>query len=213
MWLIAITFLSVGFGDIVPNTYCGRGIAVSTGMMVRAGRKLHEVPTVFAKPSRSSNTSLTATTIARRNVRVWRRVVGFVSKVSLVTHFSSVKIAFSNKEFIYLLARATVPGEVVLTGTPNNRSVALHALHPPIMPVVNPCCSNRGAQYTRPQPSRDARLRRHVTRCNSRIKHRASLQPDRRDERRERTIDRSRLVHVADRSADSRVSFYFGGLR
>ncbi|XP_023318045.1 small conductance calcium-activated potassium channel protein [Trichogramma pretiosum] len=33
MWLIAITFLSVGFGDIVPNTYCGRAIAVSTGMM------------------------------------------------------------------------------------------------------------------------------------------------------------------------------------
>ena len=36
MWLIAITFLSVGYGDIVPNTYCGRGIAVTTGMMVRA---------------------------------------------------------------------------------------------------------------------------------------------------------------------------------
>jgi hypothetical protein len=34
MWLISITFLSVGFGDIVPNTYCGRGIAVGTGMMV-----------------------------------------------------------------------------------------------------------------------------------------------------------------------------------
>jgi hypothetical protein len=34
MWLIAITFLSVGFGDIVPNTYCGRGIAVTTGIMV-----------------------------------------------------------------------------------------------------------------------------------------------------------------------------------
>merc|ERR1712106_445327 len=33
MWLIAITFLSVGYGDIVPNTYCGRGIAVTTGMM------------------------------------------------------------------------------------------------------------------------------------------------------------------------------------
>ncbi|KAG8307556.1 Small conductance calcium-activated potassium channel protein 2 [Homalodisca vitripennis] len=40
MWLIAITFLSVGFGDIVPNTYCGRGIAVSTGIMVSTqGRK------------------------------------------------------------------------------------------------------------------------------------------------------------------------------
>lgn len=40
MWLIAITFLSVGFGDIVPNTYCGRGIAVSTGIMVSAKCKI-----------------------------------------------------------------------------------------------------------------------------------------------------------------------------
>jgi len=34
MWLIAITFLCVGYGDIVPNTYCGRGICVACGMMV-----------------------------------------------------------------------------------------------------------------------------------------------------------------------------------
>ncbi|XP_055327680.1 small conductance calcium-activated potassium channel protein 2-like [Paramacrobiotus metropolitanus] len=33
LWLTAITFLSVGYGDIVPNTYCGRGIAVCTGLM------------------------------------------------------------------------------------------------------------------------------------------------------------------------------------
>lgn len=32
MWLTAITFLSVGYGDIVPNTYCGRGIAVFSGL-------------------------------------------------------------------------------------------------------------------------------------------------------------------------------------
>lgn len=32
MWLISITFLSVGYGDIVPNSYCGRGIAVLTGV-------------------------------------------------------------------------------------------------------------------------------------------------------------------------------------
>ena len=32
MWLISITFLSVGYGDIVPNSYCGRGIAVLTGI-------------------------------------------------------------------------------------------------------------------------------------------------------------------------------------
>ncbi|KAK3606283.1 hypothetical protein CHS0354_037960 [Potamilus streckersoni] len=33
MWMIAITFLSIGYGDIVPNTYCGRMIAISTGVM------------------------------------------------------------------------------------------------------------------------------------------------------------------------------------
>ncbi|XP_024943194.1 small conductance calcium-activated potassium channel protein isoform X6 [Cephus cinctus] len=32
MWLIAITFLCVGYGDIVPNTYCGRGITLACGM-------------------------------------------------------------------------------------------------------------------------------------------------------------------------------------
>ncbi|XP_052768591.1 small conductance calcium-activated potassium channel protein-like isoform X2 [Mya arenaria] len=33
MWMIAITFLSIGYGDIVPNTYCGRIVAISTGVM------------------------------------------------------------------------------------------------------------------------------------------------------------------------------------
>lgn len=33
LWLNAITFLTVGYGDIVPNSYCGRGIAVLVGIM------------------------------------------------------------------------------------------------------------------------------------------------------------------------------------
>jgi hypothetical protein len=33
MWMIAITFLTVGYGDIYPNSYCGRFVAVSTGLM------------------------------------------------------------------------------------------------------------------------------------------------------------------------------------
>uniref|UniRef100_A0A7E4VBW9 CaMBD domain-containing protein n=1 Tax=Panagrellus redivivus TaxID=6233 RepID=A0A7E4VBW9_PANRE len=33
LWMIAITFLSVGYGDLVPNTYCGRGVAVITGIL------------------------------------------------------------------------------------------------------------------------------------------------------------------------------------
>ena len=38
MWMIAITFFAIGYGDIVPNTYCGRGIAVTTGVMVSESR-------------------------------------------------------------------------------------------------------------------------------------------------------------------------------
>lgn len=34
MWLVAITLLSIGYGDIVPNTYCGRGITLTVGTMV-----------------------------------------------------------------------------------------------------------------------------------------------------------------------------------
>ncbi|KAG5453881.1 potassium intermediate small conductance calcium-activated channel, sub N, member 3, partial [Clonorchis sinensis] len=33
MWLVAVTFLSIGYGDIVPHTYCGRAIALATGVM------------------------------------------------------------------------------------------------------------------------------------------------------------------------------------
>jgi hypothetical protein len=34
MWLVAITFLAIGYGDLVPNTYCGRAICVASGLMV-----------------------------------------------------------------------------------------------------------------------------------------------------------------------------------
>lgn len=38
MWLISITFLTIGYGDMVPNTYCGKGVCLLTGIMVRAER-------------------------------------------------------------------------------------------------------------------------------------------------------------------------------
>lgn len=40
MWLIAVTVLCVGYGDIVPNTYCGRSLAVVCGIMVSAPQNL-----------------------------------------------------------------------------------------------------------------------------------------------------------------------------
>ncbi|KAL4235116.1 hypothetical protein ACF0H5_006754 [Mactra antiquata] len=33
MWLTAITFLTIGYGDFTPSTYCGRFVAVLTGLM------------------------------------------------------------------------------------------------------------------------------------------------------------------------------------
>lgn len=36
MWLISITFLSIGYGDMVPHTYCGKGVCLLTGIMVSA---------------------------------------------------------------------------------------------------------------------------------------------------------------------------------
>ncbi|XP_061433444.1 small conductance calcium-activated potassium channel protein 2-like isoform X2 [Lethenteron reissneri] len=33
MWLISITFLTIGYGDMVPHTYCGRGVCLLTGIM------------------------------------------------------------------------------------------------------------------------------------------------------------------------------------
>ncbi|XP_069915623.1 small conductance calcium-activated potassium channel protein 1 isoform X1 [Oryctolagus cuniculus] len=33
MWLISITFLSIGYGDLVPHTYCGKGVCLLTGIM------------------------------------------------------------------------------------------------------------------------------------------------------------------------------------
>lgn len=34
MWLISITFLTIGYGDMVPHTYCGKGVCLLTGIMV-----------------------------------------------------------------------------------------------------------------------------------------------------------------------------------
>lgn len=34
LWLIAITFLTVGYGDVSPNTPCGKAVCLFTGVMV-----------------------------------------------------------------------------------------------------------------------------------------------------------------------------------
>jgi hypothetical protein len=34
LWLIAITFLTVGYGDVSPKTSCGKVVCLFTGVMV-----------------------------------------------------------------------------------------------------------------------------------------------------------------------------------
>lgn len=36
LWMVSVTFLSIGYGDVVPHTYCGRSICLLTGIMVSA---------------------------------------------------------------------------------------------------------------------------------------------------------------------------------
>jgi len=72
MWMISITFLSVGYGDIVPNTYCGRAIAVSTGVMVSR---------VAAWLSVSASVSINEVTLRRA-----RLVLGSVTVCGRVNH-------------------------------------------------------------------------------------------------------------------------------
>ncbi|MGH0187071.1 UNVERIFIED_CONTAM: hypothetical protein FKN15_023630 [Acipenser sinensis] len=51
MWLIAITFLTIGYGDITPQTTCGKTVCLLTGVMVgtrfRAERNLRSGFTHF----------------------------------------------------------------------------------------------------------------------------------------------------------------------
>lgn len=49
MWLISITFLSIGYGDMVPHTYCGKGVCLLTGIMVRLQNGTLEVTQTYVK--------------------------------------------------------------------------------------------------------------------------------------------------------------------
>lgn len=42
LWMVSVTFLSIGYGDVVPHTYCGRSICLLTGIMV--GQRLDAWP-------------------------------------------------------------------------------------------------------------------------------------------------------------------------
>jgi len=66
LWLVAITFLCVGYGDIVPNTYCGRGICLLCGIMVSCPH--FRVAAVDGCGTSLASLSLARSLAARNNV-------------------------------------------------------------------------------------------------------------------------------------------------
>lgn len=55
-WLIPITFLTIGYGDVVPVTVCGKVVCLFTGVMVRIffARRLHRAGMNIATSLKSS---------------------------------------------------------------------------------------------------------------------------------------------------------------
>ena len=51
-WLIPITFLTIGYGDVVPVTMCGKLVCLLTGVMVRNTLAEMCVVTIHQPPMR-----------------------------------------------------------------------------------------------------------------------------------------------------------------
>lgn len=75
MWLISITFLSIGYGDMVPHTYCGKGVCLLTGIMVGSScLQLHKCITEHTRQLWSDRTKPQAQSIIMqpdRQISTW----------------------------------------------------------------------------------------------------------------------------------------------
>ena len=79
MWLISITFLSIGYGDMVPHTYCGKGVCLLTGIMVSAVPSRWPVPPALPVPTRRQRRRISRGA-ASRPPRPCTRCRGFGSR-------------------------------------------------------------------------------------------------------------------------------------
>ncbi|BFZ12698.1 hypothetical protein BsWGS_15737 [Bradybaena similaris] len=99
MWLAAITFLTVGYGDLTPMTHCGRFIAVVTGLMGLA------------------STALLVATVAKKleQTRADKYVFNYLSRIHLESKRKNAAadvIKFSIKMFIWKKLYETKPSKV-----------------------------------------------------------------------------------------------------
>uniref|UniRef100_A0A5K3FBS7 CaMBD domain-containing protein n=1 Tax=Mesocestoides corti TaxID=53468 RepID=A0A5K3FBS7_MESCO len=82
MWLVAVTFLSIGYGDVVANTYCGRAISIVTGVLMKyyAANVLRETWLIYKHTKLVKK--LNASTI-RKHQRKFLRAIHGLRQVKL----------------------------------------------------------------------------------------------------------------------------------
>lgn len=95
MWLSAITFLTVGYGDITPSTQCGRSIAVLTALMGLC------------------STALLVAVIARRleQTHSERYVYNFITRLHLRNKFkmAAADVVKFTVKLVWMRKRKTLP--------------------------------------------------------------------------------------------------------
>ena len=97
LWLVAITFWCIGYGDIVPNTYCGRGICLIVGSSVRIIFEGGH-PNLRIRFDQKSGAAIIFVSMNGKCVYNWFSFIGFGGTEKLMLRFSSKpkpKINFS----------------------------------------------------------------------------------------------------------------------
>lgn len=110
MWLIATTFLTVGYGDKIPQSYCGRYISVCTGIMgvgttallvAVVARQLEQTRSeryVFNMVTRiqiEKSRKIAAANVIKAKVRIWlhKKYSHGSEDVKLLRHFQDQLIS------------------------------------------------------------------------------------------------------------------------
>ena len=110
LWLVAITFWCIGYGDIVPNTYCGRGICLIVGSSVRIILEGGH-PNLRIRFDQKSGAAIIFVSMNGKCVYNWFSFIGFGGTEKLMLRFSSKpkpKIYYALSGFTYDDGPATI---------------------------------------------------------------------------------------------------------
>ncbi|ESO98190.1 hypothetical protein LOTGIDRAFT_114336 [Lottia gigantea] len=106
MWLTAVTFLTVGYGDLIPHSYCGRLIAGSTGLMgvgimalsvavlakkLEQSRSEKYIHTFVQQVALDKCVKNAASDVVKQTIRIWRlKKNGHYKDTTLLKHRSKL---------------------------------------------------------------------------------------------------------------------------